>query len=654
MMGGIMLKKAERFGSRKGVLWCSALVAVVMLSVYGIGSGEESPRSDVRSSLPDVRNDTNRVWELRDLAFEFQSIAPDSSIYYSRLGYELARSIDFPAGRIWNLYQEALAYEAKDEFEAAFSVYARALDLAGEYEDRLSEAKLYNGIGAAHYFAGNHHDAVAHYSKAFSLSDSLGYAEGKAHALNNIGVIYSLQRRYDKALDIYHSSLEVKSAEKDTAGTINSLYNIGLAWSYLNDHAESLSHLLEARRLAREVDDSDVDLANIDIGIGVAYYNLNDGDRSRRYLMDGVRSAEGTQTADWISGMAYLGALDVRDGRVSEGLARIEEAYRLAVPSGRLELLRRVLRERALAADAAGDHQLAVESWRDYSALSDSLHTESSRWAQEEMQARFGLQNLEITIARQNLQIERETAQKTRYLITGLSLAFLLLTSVLFLSYIWRQRERLKTEISIKEEALKENDLLLQEMHHRIKNNLQLLNSLLSLQSRNTDSPEARRALQSSRDTVGAIGLLHHQLYRSANFRKVPLAPYVRDLVHYFNDAFGLKERSIDIDYSCDTVDIDIDKAIPMGLVVNELVTNAIKHAFEKRGHGCISLDLTKDVDRVTLLVADDGDGMHDHGAEQGTGRRMLKVFRDKLKADFDYSTSNSGTVARFSFPLNA
>lgn len=650
-----MQRKVERIdGRRKWVPWSLALVAAGVLSMYVIGFGQRSPHGDVRGPLSDILGDTNRVWELRDLAFEFQSVDPDSSIYYSRLGYDLAQSIDFPSGRIWNLYQEALAYEAKHEFATAFSVYARALNLAEEHEDRLSEAKLYNGIGAAHYFAGNHHDAVVHYSRAFSLSDSIGYAEGKAHALNNMGVIYSLQRRYDKALDTYKNSLELKKAENDTVGTINSLYNLGLTWSYLNDHEASLSHLLEARHLAGVLDDSDVDVANIDIGIGVAYYNVNEGDRARRYLRDGVRSAEGAQTAEWISGMTYLGALDVRDGRASEGLARIEEAYQLAVPSNRLELLRRVLRERALAADAAGDHQLAVESWRDYSTLSDSLHTESSRWAQEEMQARFGLQNLEITIARQNLQIERETAQKTRYLISGLSLAFLLLTSVLFLSYIWKQREQLKTEISIKEEALKENDLLLHEMHHRIKNNLQLLNSLLSLQSQNTESPEARRALQSSRDTVGAIGLLHHQLYRSADFRKVPLAPYVRDLVTYFNDAFGLKARSIELEYSCDTVDIDIDKAIPIGLVMNELVTNAIKHAFESRAQGSISLDLTKDVDRVTLLVADDGAGIHEHGAEHGAGRRLLKIFGDKLKADFDYSTSNSGTVARFSFSLHA
>ena len=269
------------------------------------------------------------------------------------------------------------------------------------------------------------------------------------------------------------------------------------------------------------------------------------------------------------------------------------------------------------------------------------------------MQARFELQEKEITITQQELQLEREAAQKSRYRLLGVSVALLLAVGMIFMRYIWKQRRKLKIEVKRKEEALSENDLLMQEMHHRIKNNLQLLNSLLSLQSRNITNREAQMALQASRDTVGAIGLLHHQLYRSKDFRSVPLAPYVHDLSNYFNDAFSLSDRNIELNYSCEPIDVDIDRAIPLGLIINELVTNAIKHAFDERDTGTIHLQLRQIENRITLEVADNGNGVHKEDSGSGTGKKLMKIFSDKLKAEFDYLVSDTGTLARFSFPLS-
>jgi len=269
------------------------------------------------------------------------------------------------------------------------------------------------------------------------------------------------------------------------------------------------------------------------------------------------------------------------------------------------------------------------------------------------MQARFELLDKESTISLQQLQLEKEANQRKWYLFSGVLLVGGLMTVVFFLRKILKQRRQLAREVAMKEEALGENDLLFREMHHRTKNNLQLLNSILSLHSRNVDDDAARSALQSSRDSVGAIGLLHHHLYQTKDFRKVAFQPYIRELCDYFQQAFSLKERNIQLGFRCDEFQIDIDKAIPMGLIINEMITNAIKHAFPREDGGSIGLYIKKEPTTIVIEVGDNGVGIRD-GTEitDGVGKKLIKILSDKFKADFNYINKSGGTTARFAIPV--
>jgi len=612
-----------------------------------------SETDSLKLQLTYARQDTHKVWLLRDIAFAFQSVDRDSAIYYSNLGYALAGELNFPMGQIWTLYQKAIAYELKDEIETAFTVYFKALNIAVEHRDKMSEAKLYNAIGVACYFAGRFHDAVLYYTNGYSLSDSLNYIEGKTHALNNLGVIYRLQHRYQRALDIYYQSLVLKRHEHDTVGIINSLYNIGLAYSYLNQYEKSLESLMAAKNLSEfaATPYQHMDL-NIDIGIGVAYFNLNQTEKAKQYLKTGLEASKGQFSPEWIAGMSYLGAIDVMEDNATEGLKKIEAAYAYAENSGRIDLLRRVLKDRAIAANAANQYALAIESWHNYAVYTDSFYKVSNQWAQEEMQARFELHEKTSTIALQQLQLEQESRRIWWYAISGIFLAVLLISSTIFLFLIWKQRERLKTEIGQKEAALRENEFLMKEMHHRTKNNLQLLESLLNIQMRSLENPHALQALQTSRDSVNAIGLLHHQLYKTRDLRKVPLQPYIHDLVRYFKDAFALQERNIELQYYSDNIEIDIDKATPLGLIMNELITNSIKHAFGDGTAGKIDVQLIHTDDHLILQVEDNGTGFNNEAVKNGTGKLLLKILGEKLKATVDYTHLENKTAARFSIPL--
>lgn len=590
---------------------------------------------------------------LRDLAYYYQASDPDSAIHYARRGANLAKLLDFPAGQTWCLYQESLAYGTKNQLDSSFALFAIAIRIAETANDALSQAKLLNATGVSHYLAGNLHDAVRYYNQGFLLADSLNYQEGKSHALNNMAVIYRLQRRYDQALDLYQKSLDIKTMARDTVGIINGLYNQGLAFSYLDRHEESLAALLQSKSLADAYSGAVADTPSITIGIGVAHYNLGNIAQSRDYLQAGIQTSP-SGLPETISALAYLGSIVVMQGRTHQGLDRLEKAYQMIVHSGRNEVLRTVLKQRATAAEWANNHRLAQESWKAYSAISDSLNDESNQWAMKEVQARFELLDKENTISLQQLQLEKEASQRRWYLLSGLLLAAGLVTTGFFLRKILLQRRRLAHEVTRKEEALSENDLLLREMHHRTKNNLQLLDSILGLHSRNANNDATKKVLQSSRDSVGAIGLLHHQLYQTKDFRTVDFQPYAQRLCAYFQTAFSLEERGISLQCQCTPMQIDIDRAIPLGLVINEMVTNSIKHAFGLQNNGQVSLRIKKENTRITIEVADNGTGMRtDAAPTNGTGRKLIQIFSNKFNADFEYFSNHPGALARFSMPIH-
>lgn len=631
-------------------------IAIMLAGYPSLSTLSASPQilDSLKRQLPYVASDTNKVWMLRDIAYYFQSEHPDSAAIFARRGFQLARTLNFYPGMIWNLYQEGLAYEFLNQLDTALLTYYRAIDLSIESGDVESRAKLYNILGVAHYFDGNFTEAINYYSQGFSLSDSIGYKEGVGHALNNLGVIYRKQRRFDRALEIYSRSLAIKQVEKDTNGIIISHYNIGLSHSYLGNYEESLFNLLSALELAESYTDMVWDLSHIEIAIGVAYYNLGEYNEAKNYLLSGTTNSSNTGSAEYISAIAYLGALKIQEGNYTEGMPNIESAWDKASRSGIRVLKRDVLKQRALSAELAGFPKIATESWRLFSELNDEINSEARNWAIEEMNARFELQDKEMTIALQNLELEREKARKNRYLISGSFSLLLFIVSAVFLYFFWRQKEQLKIAFSQKEAALNKNALLLREMHHRTKNNLQLLNSLLSLQERNNPNIDVQRALQSSRDSVGAISLLHHQLYQNDDFRKVTMCPYLKDLVNYFKGAFGLEERGITIDYYCGDITLDTDYAIPVGLIINELVTNSVKHAFNDQSGGSVKISLhTRSENILELEVRDDGTGMKSaDSSSNGTGSELLRIFSQRFNARVEQKELNPGTAIKFEMPL--
>jgi PAS domain S-box-containing protein len=218
--------------------------------------------------------------------------------------------------------------------------------------------------------------------------------------------------------------------------------------------------------------------------------------------------------------------------------------------------------------------------------------------------------------------------------------------------------ERKRTEERI-QTSLQEKEVLLKEIHHRVKNNLQVISSLLDMQSLSIQSPEAIEALEDSRHRIRTMAFVHERLYQSEDLASVDVREYLESLTGYLLAAYESSTDTILLTVRVDDVYLDLDTAIACGLIVNELVSNALKHAFPPawEGEGEIAVELGEsDEGRLLLAVTDNGVGFPsglDLEDSESLGLRLVKMLIQQMEGILELG-KDAGTTFRITFPAAA
>lgn len=210
-----------------------------------------------------------------------------------------------------------------------------------------------------------------------------------------------------------------------------------------------------------------------------------------------------------------------------------------------------------------------------------------------------------------------------------------------------RAEEQLKT-------SLHEKEILLKEIHHRVKNNMQVISSLLNLQSNYVSDTQALEIFQESQNRVRSMALIHEKLYRSKNLAEIDLGEYVNDLVIYLFRSYKAYGKGITLKIQADDVHLGIDAAVPCGLIINELISNALKHAFPHNYQGEIRVELQKNQQQISLCVSDDGIGFPTDLDFQNTnslGLQLVNTLVGQLDGTIELQ-NGSGTTFKISFAI--
>jgi len=222
-----------------------------------------------------------------------------------------------------------------------------------------------------------------------------------------------------------------------------------------------------------------------------------------------------------------------------------------------------------------------------------------------------------------------------------------------FVCFLQDITDRKMAEEKIKASLL-EKETMLKEIHHRVKNNLQVISSLLSLQATHLQDEEAKEALQESMDRVGIMASIHTQLYESQDLTKVDFGSFIQGLIGNISQSYGRAEFPVEINVDANKISLGIDNSIPCGLILNELVSNALKHAFPEGKEGKINIRMRLEDNRVVLTVQDNGIGFPesiDLTNLKSLGLDLVNILVRQMNGKIDMKV-DGGTMWTITFPI--
>jgi two-component sensor histidine kinase len=313
----------------------------------------------------------------------------------------------------------------------------------------------------------------------------------------------------------------------------------------------------------------------------------------------------------------------------------------------------------------SGNYLSAIGHYRKFKKSNDSIENNSKRKEIEELRFKYETVKKEINIKTLQTQtnLQKNQLEKSKLLINLSAGSLLLLTIIIGLLYnLYRVKQKNNDKLEIKEKEislknshlqhlLDEKEWLMKEIHHRVKNNLQTVISLLNSQSAYIDNDMALSSIKSSQHRIHSMSLIHQKLYMSENVSTINMTVYVKELVEYLKDSFNVRQR-ISFKIKIEQLELDVVQAVPLGLIINEAVTNSIKHACPNDQNGIIAISLVSTNEKQYLLtIQDNGIGISTEykDKKKSFGMSLIKGLTDDLEGTFSIE-NNNGTLLKISF----
>jgi len=328
----------------------------------------------------------------------------------------------------------------------------------------------------------------------------------------------------------------------------------------------------------------------------------------------------------------------------------------LSFPQGRVKPieLTRFYRMQFVIDSASGNYVTAIRYFEKSKQLNDSLFSMASKKQIAELEIQYHTKENEQSIKLLEMQGKNQTQElkdvnlQKNITIAGIA-AMLIITGLAWVGYRNKQRsnralQAKQAEINKQngslQQLLKEKEWLLKEVHHRVKNNLQIVISLLNTQTDFLDNPSALHAIQDSRERMQAIALIHQKLYQQDQSTLIDMHSYIHELVSHLVSSFTDAGR-IWFDLEIENIELDVSQAVPLGLVLNEAITNAVKYAFPNGGHGTVRVKFYRKKGRdLVLKIIDNGVGFpagFDLDARNSLGIQLMRLFAEQLEGELQF-----------------
>ena len=597
-------------------------------------------------------------------------------------------------------YVENSAYDWVDALKEYTNIAETDQDSVAIRHYRLMLAEAYYDIG--------------NYDRSVAIAKDLLYGNEKNLEEGHIEILLNLLDKNYEQLSLFGKQVEIRQQKRDRGLTkLISFYDI---YANLGHYRQAIIYYTQEEK-AKIAEDDYFGLAHYNNNIGnylrldrspstaitwlskaKGFVNVFLNDKSRKKTEDQIKKAHLLHSV--IEG--NLGKCFVQLGQYEEAIPYLKEALSgakeypqdkqspeevectLALAECHIQLNNfqlatdllstplnisnpdhRIKRNRlyALFYEKTGDFENATRYLRNNMRISDSLELTSTARQKQQLAAVAGYEianerrkNDEQRIENERIRRDFET-QEGKTNLVFISLVFTLLG---FAGLVYAYLKSIKNQRLIAEQnhiieaSLVEKDSLLKEIHHRVKNNLQMVSSLLSLQTKNTRSKAAIEALEEGKSRVKAMALIHQKLYQNDDLSVIEMQGYIESLVNSVQSVFKKGGHNINITIDAEGVELDIDRAIPFGLILNELVSNSFKYAFpDDKENGKIYIHLRKSGDQGFFEYMDNGVGLPEDTEERtqsSMGIRLMNRLVNQLQSTLNIDKTTDGVRFWFDF----
>lgn len=626
------------------------IILILLLSISGI-----SQVDSLKKVL--LLKDTSAVLAGYELGKVYMNSDLDSSFYYLNEAAELADDLDYTQGKIVSYRAIGSIAPRVDKYDEAFSRLNKGIRLIDSLNlEPGNKVDFLTNLGVVYYRQGLIGKAIEPYIEAVDICKEHGMDDRRSRLLNNLGIFYRMMKRYEEALDIYDQSYMLRKAAADTMGMANNLFNKAAAYAKLKEPENAINSLNQAQALYEAIE-STMDVITCGVARGSAFGEMKMYETAREEFEKVIAMPESSSLQNPYKINLYQGlALTY----LNAGMPRRAKAE--------LDKIRKDINTEADSEQVARNHELwsevysqtgqygkAYQSLLAYKELRDTLVSEENASLRSEMETKYLTKEKEYEI--DLLNTENELAEvklkSSNQRLIGMGVGLIIFGGLLL--WVFSLFRKTKRQNAIITKANAEKEILLKEIHHRVKNNLQVVSSLLTLQSKYVDDDTALDAINTGKSRVQSMSILHRNLYQNENLKNIRIKPYFDDLVDNLVSTYKVGDKDISIKSEVDDIELDVDTVIPMGLITNELISNSLKYAFADKESGQISLKIKESIGHLNLSVSDNGVGIpftEIPKRSKTLGMQLIHSFSRKLKADISIDNQH-GTKIQISVPLN-
>lgn len=621
----------------KKLLVLSCLQIVFFSALHGQNSQVDSLNNMLSQDL----SDSLRGYVLDELSYQWFYNNLDTSLLYANQSVEVFKKINNLEGLARAYTGVAVAYHYKNDWDSAEANYLKskvAKELSG---DSIGIAGSLNNLGVLLMDKGNLKDAADRFLTSLKIKESLGDSAGMASGNANLGLIFRKQGNYESAIKYYMTSLDLLLKLKRVQNLPTIYINIGSLYNFKSDFEEGLKYNRLGLQVSKQLNSTRY-IGESFINISDSHQGLNALDSSLYYIekaIDMFRSND--DNVNLARALNSAAGLHLKKEEYETALNYSQEVKELS-KAGKLDML--VKNNFNLAQAYAGLNRMnrAYNSLMDAYSAKDSLLNESLNDKISELTTQFESEKNErkiVELEKNQIEADLKLAESRNQRNVFVLIAALILGVSVLLFTLYRVKARSASTIA---RSLEEKETLLKEIHHRVKNNLQVVSSLLSMQSRFITDENALGAVNEGQTRVESMALIHQKLYQENNLSGVQAKEYIEDLADILKQSY---QTSTDVEFQYDIQDlmIDVDTIIPIGLILNELICNSLKHAFPETEEGKINISLKEEADKLKLAVSDNGVGSEMSSSKDSFGMVLIESLAMKLKASLSMK-QNKGT----------